>query len=86
MVTLLLQYWLYHKTAQQIKQLLIVSVFASLTVLLAYEANIALKQAWGRVRPYELNTTQSDLLRGIKSMDRMGIYHFLRVTQWQRHL
>lgn len=59
-VTLLLQYWLYHKTAQQIKQLLIVSVFASLTVLLAYEANIALKQAWGRIRPYELNTTQSD--------------------------
>ncbi|RRG17880.1 phosphatase PAP2 family protein [Weissella viridescens] len=59
-VTAVLQYWLYNKSDQQVKQLLIVSVFASLTVFLAYEANIALKQAWGRVRPYELNATQSD--------------------------
>lgn len=60
LVTLIVQRWLSKKSAQEMKQLMIVGVFASVTVFLAFEVNIALKDLWGRVRPYELNGSQSD--------------------------
>ncbi|WP_185696099.1 phosphatase PAP2 family protein [Weissella viridescens] len=52
--TCLIQLWLTNKSVQQLEGLLVVAVFATLTVLLAMAVNGALKQAWGRARPYEL--------------------------------
>ncbi|MHA8138311.1 phosphatase PAP2 family protein [Lactobacillaceae bacterium Scapto_B20] len=54
------QAWFKTKSQTEIKQLLIVSLFASLTVFFAYEVNHALKDLWGRVRPYELSSTQKE--------------------------
>lgn len=59
-ITLLLQLWLRTKTNRQIEQLLLVAVFASLAVWFALQVNGAMKEYWGRVRPYELNKAQSD--------------------------
>ncbi|MHA8110845.1 phosphatase PAP2 family protein [Lactobacillaceae bacterium Melli_B4] len=54
------QAWFKNKSQAAIKQLLIVGLFASLTVFFAYEVNHALKDLWGRVRPYELSASQKE--------------------------
>ncbi|MCM0599412.1 phosphatase PAP2 family protein [Periweissella fabalis] len=59
-ITVIIQWWLHSKSNQQIKQLLLVAIFASLAVWFALQVNGALKEYWGRVRPYELNKAQSD--------------------------
>lgn len=59
-ITAWLQFWLRTKTNEQIEQLLLVAIFASLAVWFALQVNGALKEYWGRVRPYELNKAQSD--------------------------
>ncbi|EGQ5754022.1 phosphatase PAP2 family protein [Enterococcus faecalis] len=59
-VTLLSQYWLNKKDDNQLENLLKIAVFASLTVFLSLEVNHALKDFWGRVRPYELSSSQKE--------------------------
>lgn len=59
-ITLLVQYWMGKQDNDQLTRYLIVAVFASLTVWFALEVNLALKDYWGRVRPYELNASQKD--------------------------
>lgn len=51
------QLWLKGKTDLQIKRLMIIAVFAALTVWCALKVNETLKELWGRVRPYELSKT-----------------------------
>ena len=59
-VTMLIVFWLKNKNDDQIKRYLVVGIFASLTVWFSLEVNMALKDFWGRVRPYELSTSQHD--------------------------
>lgn len=60
LITTLCQYWLHQQDNQQLTKYLIVAIFASLTVWFALEVNLALKDFWGRVRPYELNHSQNN--------------------------
>ncbi|MFT8823881.1 MAG: phosphatase PAP2 family protein [Liquorilactobacillus mali] len=59
-ITALIQYWMAKKDNTQLTRYLIVAVFASLTVWFALEVNLTLKDAWGRVRPYELSASQKE--------------------------
>ncbi|WP_333589953.1 phosphatase PAP2 family protein [Ligilactobacillus acidipiscis] len=59
-LTVAFQYWLGHFQLETIQRLLLVAVFASLTVWFSLQVNQGLKEIWGRVRPYELNKTQSN--------------------------
>ncbi|KRL04143.1 phosphatase PAP2 family protein [Liquorilactobacillus oeni] len=58
--TILVQYWMSKKNNEQLNRYLIVAIFASLTVWFALEVNLTLKDVWGRVRPYELSSSQKD--------------------------
>lgn len=58
--TAIMQVWLAKKDALEIKRYLMIAIFASLTVWFALEVNLALKDFWGRVRPYELSASQSE--------------------------
>ena len=59
-ITILFQYWLKRYGLKTIKKLILVAVFACLTVGFTYLVNMGLKDIWGRVRPYELNNSQSN--------------------------
>ncbi|KRM97594.1 membrane-associated phospholipid phosphatase [Liquorilactobacillus aquaticus DSM 21051] len=59
-ITLLIAFWLKNKSDEQIKKYLLIGIFASLTVWFSLEVNGALKDFWGRVRPYELSASQHD--------------------------
>lgn len=59
-LTLALQYWFNRLELVRIKQLLVIAIFASLTVWFSLQVNLGLKEIWGRVRPYELNKSQSN--------------------------
>lgn len=59
-VSLIAQYWLNRKNESQLNKLLTVALFASLTVWFSLEVNIALKDFWGRYRPYELSASQKE--------------------------
>lgn len=59
-VTALVVFWMKNKSDQEIKKYLLLSIFASLTVWFSLEINGALKDFWGRVRPYELSASQND--------------------------
>nr|WP_040535863.1 phosphatase PAP2 family protein [Schleiferilactobacillus shenzhenensis] len=60
LVTISVQLWLSKKSDDQVARLLVIAVFATAAAWFAAEANATLKQDWGRVRPYELNKSQSD--------------------------
>lgn len=52
--TTLTQRWLKQRSIQQLEALLLLAIFATVTVLMAMSVNGALKNAWGRARPYEI--------------------------------
>ncbi|USS93363.1 phosphatase PAP2 family protein [Fructilactobacillus ixorae] len=54
LVTLLSQRWLAHQSEARLRQLFLVAIWASLTVVLAAAVNVGLKTIWGRYRPYEV--------------------------------
>ncbi|WP_429970607.1 phosphatase PAP2 family protein [Fructilactobacillus sp. Tb1] len=53
-ITLVMQSLIEKMSEQKVKKLLLISVFASATAWFALEANLALKDTWGRYRPYEI--------------------------------
>lgn len=59
-VTFVAQTWLAKKSTEELKKLMMVAVFASLAVWFALEVNLALKDYWGRFRPYELSHSQKE--------------------------
>lgn len=59
-ITVLVQYWMAKKDDSQLNRYLILAIFASLTVWFALEINLTLKDTWGRVRPYELSSSQKE--------------------------
>lgn len=59
-VTVITQLWLNKKSDEEIKYLIEVAIIAILIVILSDTLNSLMKQYWGRVRPYELNETQSN--------------------------
>lgn len=54
---LICQMWLTKKSETQLKKLMVIAVFAALTVWCSLNVNETLKELWGRVRPYELSAT-----------------------------
>ncbi|KRL00157.1 phosphatase PAP2 family protein [Liquorilactobacillus capillatus] len=57
-ITIVIFLWMKNKRKEELQKYLLVAVFASLTALLSLEINGVLKAFWGRVRPYELSTSQ----------------------------
>lgn len=60
LVTIAAQLWLKNKNAQELDYLIKAAVIAVLIVVLNDTVNSTMKQYWGRVRPYELNSAQSN--------------------------
>lgn len=59
-VTILAQTWLSRKDEKSLHHLLYVAVFATLAVWFSLQANLALKDFWGRFRPYELSASHKE--------------------------
>lgn len=53
-----IQFWLKTKSDLELKHYVRLALVAALTVWFALEVNLTLKDLWGRVRPYELSSTE----------------------------
>lgn len=59
-IAVAVQFWLWNKSSEELNYLIKAAIIAVLIVVLNDTINSAMKQYWGRVRPYELNGAQSN--------------------------